>query len=354
MLVDRDPSALTVRRWRRCVWGSLAVLLLCVLSLAPYLSSSTELVRLRNALLLIDEKGHSFDWTPDAVPPDFMLERGPVDPVFVAAAARLGLAGMSSDWDRAVAISQHLLSHPQLIGTPIQSDLRDTYRSIRDEGTGYCGDFTRVFMAFAISAGIPVRAWAFSFDGFGGNGHIWPEIWNRQLKRWQLIDVFNNFYFHGQDGVPVSAAEFRHAMLNAPQSIHRALLYPGARPGYEFEEKMWDWYRRGLPGWYMVWGNNVFSYDAALAVRHLGRFSRSVEQIEAIAIGVYPPVILMVDESNRSQASALGRLRLHLIFVAWVGSMAMLVALFCLVAWARAAHLQYPVLSRQGSEQNGY
>ncbi len=47
MLVDCDPSALAVRRWRRGVWGSLAVLVLCVLSLAPYLSSSTELVRLR-------------------------------------------------------------------------------------------------------------------------------------------------------------------------------------------------------------------------------------------------------------------------------------------------------------------
>lgn len=347
MLVGRTKLFVIALRWRQCVWIGLVVLALSFLSLAPYLTSSTELVRMRNALLLIDEKGHGFDWTPDAVPPDFMLERGPADPVFVEAAERLGLERMSSDWDRVSAISQHLLSNPHLVGTPIQSDLRNSYRGIIDNGTGYCGDFTRVFMAFAITAGIPVRAWAFSMDGFGGNGHIWPEIWNRQLKRWQLVDIFNNFYFRGRDGVPISAAEFRHAILSDPKSIHRALLYPGARPGYEFEEKMWAWYRRGLPEWYMLWGNNVFSYDKALAVCSLGRFSRSLEQMEAIAIGVYPRVVMMVDDANRDQASALWRLRMHLFIVAWAGSLAALVALFCSVAWALAVRRHNSGLSSQ-------
>ncbi|MBK5204517.1 MAG: transglutaminase domain-containing protein [Polaromonas sp.] len=336
MLVERDqPSGLALR-WRRGVWLSLAVLVLSVLSLAPYLTSSTELVRMRNALVLIEERGHGFDWTPDSMPPDFMLERGPADPVFVEAAGRLGLAGMSSDWDKVTAISRHLLSNPHLVGTPIQSNLRDTYRHIIDNGTGYCGDFTRVFMAFAITAGIPVRAWSFSFDGFGGDGHIWPEIWNRQLKRWQLVDIFNNFYFQGQDGVPISAAEFRHAMLTAPKSIHRALLYPAARPGYGIEEKMWAWYRRGLPEWYMVWGNNVFSYDKALMVRHLGHFSRSLEQLEAIAIGVYPPVSLMVTETNRDKVNALWRLRFHFFVAACVGALAFVAFLLSLCFWFRA------------------
>ena len=86
MLVNRDKSFGIALWWRRCVWISLAVLVLSILSLAPYLTSSTELVRLRNALLLIDEQDHGFDWTPDSMPPDFMLERGPADPVFVEAA----------------------------------------------------------------------------------------------------------------------------------------------------------------------------------------------------------------------------------------------------------------------------
>lgn len=346
MLVGTSQPSHFALRWRRCAWLSLAVLVLSVLSLAPYLTSSTELVRMRNALVLIGERGHGLNWTPDATPPDFMLERGPADPVFVEAAERLGLAGMDSDWDRASAISRHLLSNPHLVGTPIQSDLRNTYRRILEDGTGYCGDFTRVFMAFAITAGIPVRAWSFSLDGFGGQGHIWPEIWNRQLKRWQLVDIFNNFYFQGQDGVPISALEFRQAMLTAPKSIHRALLYPEARPGYGIEEKMWAWYRRGLPEWYMLWGNNVFSYDKALMVFHLGPFSRSLEQLVAIAQGVYPPVSLMVTEANRDTVNALWRLRMHLFIVAWLASLAALMAVFCWVAGTRVRRRQYFALSR--------
>jgi hypothetical protein len=307
-------------------------LALCVLSLAPYLTSSTEIVRMRNALQLMDGEARSFDWTPATVPADFMLERGAPDPLFVEAANRLGLAGMSSDWERAVAISRHLLSNPKLVGQPIQSDLRDTYRRIVENGEGYCGDFTRVFMAFAIAEGIPVRAWSFSLDGFGGHGHIWPEIWNRQRGRWQLVDVFNNYYFRGQDDLPMSAAEFRQIMLQAPNSLRSELLYPGARPGYEFEDKLRDWYLRGIDGWYMTWGNNVFSYDKAVLVRHLGRVSRSLEQLDGIAMGEYPKVILMVSETNRARVDAMRRLRTHLIVAAWVSALAMLSLLVCLIA----------------------
>jgi hypothetical protein len=55
-----DPA----RFWRRGVWLSLLVLLLSLLSLAPYLTSSTEVVRLRHALLLADDNAVRFDWTP--------------------------------------------------------------------------------------------------------------------------------------------------------------------------------------------------------------------------------------------------------------------------------------------------
>ena len=340
MLVDQDDAIRAATRWRRRAWVSLGILLLSLLSLVPYLTSSTELVRMRNALLLIEEQNHGFNWTPDSVPTDFKLERGPAYPEFVDAARELGLDVMNSDWVRVIAISQHLLSNSRLVGTPIQSDLHDTYRKILDQGMGYCGDFTRVFMAFAITAGIPVRAWSFSFDGFGGDGHIWPEIWNRQLKRWQLVDIFNNFYFHGPDGVAVSALEFRQAMLSDPASIERARLHPGARPGYSIEEKMWAWYRKGLPQWYMAWGNNVFSLDRAVTERHLGRFSRSLEQLDGITSGVYPRVSLMVSEANQDRVQALWRLRAHLFVVACLAILATFAALFCLVAWSRERRSQ--------------
>ncbi|MHB1201483.1 MAG: transglutaminase domain-containing protein [Polaromonas sp.] len=343
MLVERDPSL----RWRRGVWLSLVVLVLSVLSLAPYLTRSTELVRMRNALVLIDESSTGFDWTPASVPSSYVQERGPIDPFFVDVAQRLGLAALPNDWERALAISRHLLgSSPVLKGGAIKRDLRRTYRRIVGSGYGYCGDFADVFMAIALAAGIPVRSWAFSFDGFGGDGDISPEIWNRQLGRWQLVSVFNNYYFFETPGVPLSALEFRQAMLSNSPQLKLAPLYSGARVGWKIEEKAWAYYRRGLPEWYMWWGNNVFSYDRALLVRTFSGVSRSLEQLGGIAQGVFPPVKLMVTEANRDKVNALWRLRMHLFIVAWVASLATLAALFCWVAAVRVRRRQHAALSR--------
>jgi hypothetical protein len=82
-----------------------------------------------------------------------------------------------------------------------------------------CASFT----GLAIAAGIPVRAWAFSFDGFGGHGHVWVEIWNRQLERWQLLDVFNNYYFVGIEASPVGARVFAPRCSKIPPPSSCAL-----------------------------------------------------------------------------------------------------------------------------------
>lgn len=322
-------------RWGRGALVCALVLLLSLLWLTPHLSSSTELVRIRNALLLSNDSRTDWNWTPDNAPPDFMQEQAPPPPMFQRAAERLGLAGMDSDWARVSAISQHLLSKPNLVGTPIQSDLRDTYQRILGEGTGYCGDFTRVFMAFANTAGIPVRAWSFSFDGFGGHGHIWPEIWNRQLQQWQLVDIFNNYFITGADGRPLSALQFRRAMQETPAQLHLVPLVPAARPGYAIEAKAWDYYRRGLHQWYMTWGNNVFSYDHAFLVRTFGPLSRSLEQLGGIAQGVYPPIRILEEAQNRTQVAELIRLRHQLLLVGGVSLLALLALAVCLVGWAR-------------------
>lgn len=342
MLVDKSVQWRKAVRWRRSVWACVAILLLSVLSLAPYLTSSTELVRMRNALLLIDGKEISLDWIPPKLPDGFLLELGPSDPVFVDVVNRLGLADMPSDWERALAISRHLLAGNPSLGGAIQSDLRTTYSRILNQGDGYCGDFVRVFSALAIAAGIPVRSWAFSFDGFGGHGHVWPEIWNRQLKRWQLIDIFNNNYFTLADGVAISALEFRRAMKEAPRELRLVPLYSGARPGYVIEEKAWDYYRRGLPEWYLYWGNNVFTYERAFLVQSFANLSRSLEQFGGIAQGVSPGIRILADPANRDQAASLVRLRRHLLIVGAVGVMALVALGVCLTGWwlARRRHLR--------------
>lgn len=318
MLV-RAPRAALVAWSRFGVKAGWALFLVCVLLLLPYLLSSTEGVRLRNAMNFVQSGEHDFDWSPDTMPADFQVERSAPDGIFVQAVAQLGVPVTGTDDDTVAAISRHLLGHPQLRGTPIQSDLRTTYQRIIHDGTGYCGDFTRVFMAFAIAAGIPVRAWSFSFDGFGGHGHVLPEIWNRQRRQWQLVDVFNNYYFVDSDGVAVSALRFRRALATPSHGLHLVPVVPGVRPGYAMEEKAWRYYQQGVPQWYLSWGNGVFSSDRAWGVSTLGRVSRSLAQLVGVLQGAYPPIHILDDPDNRAHVAELRRVRRYLMVVAGLG-----------------------------------
>ncbi len=297
--------------WKYLFWAGLLGAALAVFSLAPFLTESTNVVKLRNALLLRDAQEVDFQWTPAEAPADFKWEQGPADPYFVAIAERLRLSEMPDDWTRATAISSHLLSSSgtMLSGGAIKSDLRRTYERITRDGDGYCGDFVRVFMAIAIAGGMQVRPWAFSFDGFGGHGHIWPEIWNRQAKRWQLVGVFNNYFYFEEPGIPLSALEFRQALLEDSESLELAPLDPSARVGWKHEEKAWAYYRRGLPQWYMWWGNDVFTYERASLVRLFAGVSRPLEQFAGLVQDVSPQLQVLMTPENQPQVEAMVNLK---------------------------------------------
>lgn len=315
--------------WWRSKWVAELLLLVAVLSLTPWFFSSTELVRIRNALLLDQQEVNDFNWTPATVPRSFKLERGPIDPFFANVARRLELSALPDDWARALAISNHLLSGAQpKVGGPIKSDLRETYRRIMTTGEGYCGDYTSVFMGVALAAGIPVRAWAFSFDGFGGHGHIWPEIWNRQLSRWQLVGITNNYYFFETPGVPLSALEFRQALSAGSKKLQLTPLAPDFGVGWSDEAKAWDYYRRGLPEWYLWWGNNLFTYNNAGLVRAFSGVSRSLEQLGGIVQGVHPTMRILAEPGNQAQRDDMQRLRFQVLLVGWI--VGVIVALFML------------------------
>jgi hypothetical protein len=306
-----------------------AALVLPPLSLAPYMTSGTELARVRNALVFEQSPQSAFEWTPADAPADFLRDNTAPDPAFVRIAQTLKLADLPDDWSRALAISRHLLgTAPQLNGGAVQAGLLETYRRITVDGDGYCADFVRVFQAIAGAAGMPLRAWAFSFDGFGGHGHVFPEIWNRQQESWQLVDVFNNVYLTaGGSDRPLSALSLRKALLAGDESLRSVLLAPAARPGFPFEAKLWDYYRRGLPEWYLWWGNNPFDYERAAAVRTLSPFSRSLAQVGAVVQGVQPHAHTLATPDNEPQRRAMVRLRMHLL-VASVVVVAGLVLLF--------------------------
>lgn len=285
-------------------------MLAAALAMAPYLGSGTELVRLRNALALGPDLPPAPDWAPPAFPSDFLRETVAADPYFVAVADKLGLAKQPDDWLRGLAISRHLLgSAPELFGGPIQKNLRDTHRGIVERGDGYCGDFVRAYVALANAAGMTVRTWAFSFDGFGGHGHIWVELWNHQKQRWQLQDIFNNYHYVDGNEEPLSALELRQALLARSPTLQLRPLHAGARPGYEIEAKAWDYLRRGLDQWYATWGSNVFSQDRAWAVRTFSGVSRAAEGLGALVSGQQPQVRLLSVAASEPARAAMHRLQ---------------------------------------------
>jgi hypothetical protein len=314
---------------------TVAALVLPPLSLIPYLTAGTELVRLRNALVFDASPAPAFEWTPDSAPADFLRERALPNPLFVNVVQRLRLHELSDDWARALAISRHLLgSAPRLHGGAIQADLQTTYRRITVQGDGYCADFVRAFQAIATAAGMPMRAWAFSFDGYGGDGHVLPEIWNRQRQVWQVLDVFNNVYFvDGQANQPLSASELRAALRQRSPALGSVKLDPSARLGFRYDEKLWAYYRRGLDEWYLWWGNNPFDQENAALVRGLTPLSRSLAQLGAIAQGVQPRAHALATGENAPQRQAMQRLRWHLVLAAGVCAIGLILLLWLL--WRR-------------------
>lgn len=308
-------SGAKVSLWRSKWLGlglSLLLLLGAPLTLAPQMGGGAELVRLRNALLLHNDLEPNFDWAPPQVPAGFLKEDGPIDPVFLALVARLGLEKITDDWERARAIAGHLLERNPTVDGALKADLRSTYLGIIELRGGYCADFVRVFTAIALAANLEVRYWAFSFDGFGGHGHVFPEIWNRQRGQWQLLDVFDNYYFVDGGETPLSALQFRQALLSRSTGLQLRPLHSGARPGYAIEAKAWDYFRRGAAEWYLWWGNNVFSYDRAVLVRVFSPLSRALEQFGGIAQGVHPHIRVLPDAANLPQRQSIRKLRAHL------------------------------------------
>lgn len=331
-----------VERWRAAFWLSAALAVLLAASLAPYLTSSTELVRLRNALLY-EPAAAETAWTPEAPPSDFRTERVAPSRLFADTVVAQQLVVEGQDWQTALNIGQHLLQgvvRHRGNGGPIQAGLAETYGRITGAGEGYCGDYVDVFTGLASTAGLFARAWAFSFDGFGGHGHIFNEIWDRQAGTWRMIDVFNNAYVVDAAGEPVSAMAFRQ-MLRSGAPIAWRRVEPAARPGFIHTEKADDYYRRGAAQWYLWWGNNVFEYDAHPVVNALDGVSRPLAQLAAIGAGVHPEVRVLHDEANAAARERLQWVGLHVRLVAAGLPVAMLLALVSWLAWRRAARRRF-------------
>ncbi|MBS1188667.1 MAG: glycosyl transferase group 1 [Rhodocyclaceae bacterium] len=301
------------QRRARLGWWCLANALL-VAALALHLLSqsqpSTEAVRLRNALVMEPEPAARIAWAPTERPANFQAETLPPDPRFVAVVHAIG-ADSGSDFSRMLAIAGHLTERARY-GGPIQADNWTTYKRIR-EGWGYCADFTQTFLALAHAAGLNAREWGFSFDGFGGWGHAVVEVYDRQRGHWVFLDVFNNFHVVDRaTGEPLDVEGWR-AVLAGGHDVRIVLNGPGRFGWADGESGLWEYYRRGINGWYLWLGNAVETYDSQPLVSVAGHLSRALEQATAILVGVHPHIQVLGSAENEAAFQRMRRLRFQLL-----------------------------------------
>ena len=296
---------------------------LAVISLAIPLSKekplTAEATRLRNALLVNVGLPSDVSWHPNS-PAEGFLEETVKPPVEIDRAYQL-IHASGSNFEKTLRVAAHLRQGKKKGGF-IMDDTVNAYRRIVQEGQGYCADYTQVFNALAHAGNIPVREWGLSFDGFGGRGHAFSEIYDFALDKWIFIDVFNSFYVKKLDNnVPLSVLEFRDHLLN--NEVSGIDIIPIVSENFGFKKKgiinkkaALDYYLRGKDEFYLWKGNNVFSYDSHILIRFLTPISRSLEQLMAIALGIHPEILILRTEHNQEEIDLLVTLRYKLIFAA--------------------------------------
>jgi hypothetical protein len=290
----------------------LAIALVLSLSwLASQVVLPGRAIRLRNAFLLRRGRDHDFMWTPSSLPAGFRVEttRPPMEIERALVAA--GVPAIHDEWSKALAIATMLVSHARREGG-IRADLTTTFRGIL-EGRGYCADYVRVYLAAASHTRLFCRQWAFSFDGFGGHGHTFVELFDRQREAWAFLDIHNNVYatLHGSAS-PLSALELRRALIESPTELEFPRIGPG-RLGFPHRHRLLDYYRRGIGEWYLIWGNDVISRDATRLMHPIARRIGPLLHRLRSATWRLPPIVVLVTPENDMQVKRMERLRRQFI-----------------------------------------
>lgn len=275
-----------------------AALALAAAWLASLVVPYDRAVRVRNAFLLRRGSESDVDWTPDAVPRDFRVEHLPAPREIAAAVEREGVRDIEGDWPRALALVTMLVRHAKQEGHA-RADLVTTYREIV-AGGGSCADYVRVYLAAAHDVGLFCRQWGFSFDGFGGHGHTFVEVFDRDRSQWSFIDVHNNVVALEEGSeVPLGAIAVRALLSARPSALRFVAAGPG-RLAWAQPSKLLAYYQRGADEWYLLWGNDVVSRDG-----RLGRWSHRLQS----ALARLPPFLALVTARNEAAFARMLALR---------------------------------------------
>ncbi len=289
------------------VWiGSLVVVLIAGGWLGLKAHDARDLVKFRNAMVVKIGRADVFDWQPATRPADFREEHAEAPPeIRDAVNSAVGSESRNSEFLTALDLARHLAKNRQRAAPPIKKSTIETYREIVGQGQGYCADFTQVFNGLAHAAGLEVREWGMSFEGYGGNGHAFSEVFDRGRNQWVFIDSFYSFYVTDHTGRPLAASELRDRLLTRSTDLHVEPIV-AEKFGFKSPERALDYYRRGAPSFYLWWGNDVFSYDNNAVLAHLSA-SRALQQLAGIMLGIQPAMMLA---AGHIQAQGLLELRL--------------------------------------------
>lgn len=277
-------------------------------------SSPEQAARVRNALISSAGERSDFEWSADEAPGGYLLERREAPEQFKRIARDLfkGRDQYQGGFQRALLIVEHLDENSGR-GTPIQSSTEEAYNTIIKKGTGYCADYTQVFIGIALAADIPVREWGMSFKDFGA-GHAVNEIYDSELGKWIFIDSFNSFYLRDRStGEPLSVLElYDYLRADAGSEDADIEVIPIKTDKFRFKspEAALKYLEQGKDQLFLWWGNNVFSYDRHPLVKMGAGVSRTLEQSAAIVSGIQPGIRILRTASNSEAIDELKRTRL--------------------------------------------
>ncbi len=290
-------------------WLPMSAMLLSIAILFPMVNSGYELTRIRNSMIASPGDPHEFEWKPERPPVAFLQETAPppLDFQRVAATIRTDLGPSASNLEVALALAQHLGEGPGPGGGGIKSSTRAAYREILTSSRGYCADYTQVMNGLAYAAGVPVREWGMSFEGYSGNGHAFNEVYDYQLSKWVFLDSFYSFYvIDRSDGRPVSSLELRERLASGEgEEALEVRVISEKQFGFKNAARALEYYRQGTDQFFLYFGNNVFSYDAHPVVAALSPLSRAMEESVGIALGIRPEIRLLRTETNREEIEGL-------------------------------------------------
>jgi hypothetical protein len=320
---------------RHGLFASIAIAVIAGVYLLSTVEDSRDLVRLRNAVIFDVKNMQELDWTPEEVPTRFLWDTGTPSTEIERAARRFAEKQLVTDSSRhlAIRIASSLADNASRSGRPIQSNTTNAYRQITKNGLGYCSDFTQVMNGLLLAANVPIREWGMSFDRFSGDGHAFSEIYDKELAKWIFIDSFYSFFVTDDLGTPLSVAEFWTALRNGALKNVRLVVINQNGFRMPSSEYALQYYAEGSDEFFMQWGNNVAAYDSHKILKSVGRYSRSLEQIAAVILGLQPRIAIIPTVENQNDIAYLHQLRWVIYIFVGAGCMMIIAGGILILNW---------------------